>query len=313
MKKKLEKLCEPVAENIWAVHTPGNGKYPYCFSFLITGKENILIDPNCDFEKMKALRKAVDIHKVIISHSHPDHFAGAWIFIDLPILFPHESPKEIYDINFLARRATGGGEMAKIWIDVIQSLMDLKPVYPTGFFYNGDMLIDETDIKLKALHTPGHLIDHYVFFEEMTGILFSFDIDFTEFGPWHGYRECSLTDFRRSLDSIRSLPVKKVLSSHRLPIKNDIRKEIDHYEEGIERQKDKIRKLMSPTKGIRLQELTDASPFYKVPGNGIHYLKKIEGCMIKHLLDEMMEQGEVIKNVPVSPEEEMIETEYLIK
>ncbi|MCU0822318.1 MAG: MBL fold metallo-hydrolase [Spirochaetes bacterium] len=294
MIKSLNDIVSPVTENIRIVNTSNRGRYPYCYSFLIIGDKNIVLDPGRDFDALKALRKAVEIHEVLISHSHPDHFAGAWIFNDLPILCPAESPKNIHDMNFLANRATGGGVAAKMWIDNMLAIMELKPPVPTGFFRNGDIVASGPRLKLKAILTPGHAADHYVFFEEYSGALFSSDIDCTPFGPWYGYEECSISEFRKSLTLIRSLPVRVLLSSHREPIWENIMEEIDNFEQGIGRQKQKLRDLLGNKNGVSLDELTDLSPFYNTPGTDALYMKIIEGRMIRHLLNEMIEAEEVV-------------------
>lgn len=315
MKRKLNEICMPAADNIWILPASNNGKYPYCYTFLITGDENILLDPGRDFDKLKELRDTVDIDRVVISHSHPDHFAGAWIFEGLPVLFPVESPEKVYDINFLAERATGGGKAAELWIKNMRELMDLRPPVPTGSFANGDIIVKGPSLRLKAILAPGHSRDHYVFFDECSGILFSSDIDFTGFGPWYGYRECSINDFRRSLNLLRSLPVKMILPSHSEKITGNIPAEIDNYENGIERQKDKLRDLLRGTEGKTLDELTDASPFYKTPGKTTLNMRKIEGCMIGHLLAEMVEQGEAAAEETVTRKdgERRTDTRYTLR
>ncbi len=293
MIKSLNDITTPVTENIRVINTSNRGRYPYCYSFLIMGDKNIVLDPGRDFDSLKALREAVEIHEVLISHSHPDHFAGAWIFSDMPILCPAESPKNMHDMNFLANRATGGGEAAKMWIDNMLKTMELRPPVPTGFFNDGDIVARGPNLKLKAILTPGHAADHYVFFEEHSGTLFSSDIDCTPFGPWYGYEECSIDAFRKSLALIRTLPVKIILSSHREPIRENIMREIDNFENGIERQKEKVRDLLGAGNGMSLDELIDLSPFYKTPGTDALYMKIIEGRMIRHLLNEMIRDGEV--------------------
>ncbi|MCP4728192.1 MAG: MBL fold metallo-hydrolase [bacterium] len=310
MQKKFQDLCDIVIPNIWIVRTPNNGRYPYCYSFLITGEQNILFDPNCDLETMTALREAIPIHKIIISHSHPDHMASAWIFDDVPILCPKESPEGISDYEFLAWRATGGGKDAEQWKEYMCSVMNFKPPVPTDFYNDGDVLIKEPSLRLKAIYTPGHSRDHYVFFEEKSEILFSSDIDFTPFGPWYGYEECSVPEFRNSIHRVRSLPIRMILSSHRGLIKKNIREEIDQYEETIEKQKDKIRDLLRSSDGESLDDLTNTAPFYKFHARDALYMKKIEAWMILHLLREMIGQGGVVEESAPDTESGNSEVRY---
>ncbi len=122
MDSKLAAICDPITPGIWLLRSAHNGQYPYCFSFLVAGEQghHILIDPGSDGESLTALKQAVPIHEVLFSHSHPDHMARARLFRGAPIRCPRESPEKIHDIDFLAMRATGGGEAVEQWKQFIE-------------------------------------------------------------------------------------------------------------------------------------------------------------------------------------------------
>ncbi len=294
MEKKLSGLCERVFPKIWIVHAENQGKFPFSLSFLIQGEENILLDAGCGTDRLEALHRILPIHRVILTHTHPDHAAGTWIFEGASILCPAETPEGVSDIDQLAVRYTGGGQAGEQWKAFVRSVMNFRPPRPTGRFQDGELLVEANNLRLRAVHTPGHARDHYVFFEETRGVLFSADIDFTPFGPWYGHRESSIPRFRASLQRIRELPVQAVLSSHRGLIRENIQGEIDRFEQGFEQHRNMLRSVLGEA-GVpkSMEDLLDASPFYQNTFKDLLFMRKFEEWIIRHLLEEMTAEGEV--------------------
>lgn len=297
MEPDLGDLCEPVAPGLWLVKAKNGGKFPFSFSFLFTGEQNVLLDAGCGADRLERLRSRVPVHRLILSHTHPDHIAAAWRFEGIPIACPAETPAGVSDLHRLATRFTGGGEAAEQWKGFVTSALGMiRPPEPTERYRDGDIVVKRGDLELRALHAPGHCLDHYVFFEERRGILFSSDFDLTSFGPWFGHEESSIEAFRASLRRVRALPVRMVLSSHRGLVRENIAEELRRFEEGFELQREAVVSLLrSAAKPLSLEELIDASPFYRNKLPGVLFMRKFEEWMIRHLLEEALEAGVVVK------------------
>ncbi len=296
MRKKLTGLCEPVTRDIWIVLAENRGRFPFSLSFLFTGERNILLDAGCGLDKLTALRNVIPIDALIISHTHLDHMAGAWMFTDIPVMCSRQTPDGVSDLDSLARRFAGDGKAAEEWKEVIPLLSGLRPFKPTERFDEGDVLIDQPSLKLRALAAPGHCQDHFVFFEEGEGILFSADIDLSSFGPWYGHMESSIPDFRNSIQRLRTLPIQSIISSHRGLIKENIREEIDRFEQGFEQHKELLRPFLGSSQTKSLEDLVNDSPFYQNIFSDLLLMRKCEEWMIGHLLEEMIKAGEVIED-----------------
>jgi glyoxylase-like metal-dependent hydrolase (beta-lactamase superfamily II) len=82
--------------------------------------------------------------------------------------------------------------------------------------------------NVRALHMPGHTAGHLCFFDETAGILFSGDMiigsDFAVIVPPDG----DMSEYMRSLDRAKALPLKMILPGHGAPVHNP-REKIEEY------------------------------------------------------------------------------------
>jgi glyoxylase-like metal-dependent hydrolase (beta-lactamase superfamily II) len=146
-----------------------------CCTYLITGSGDdcVLIDPGHgrDFENVwnHIEQKGIDpgrIAKVICTHWHNDHAAGATHFQKrgVPIAI-HEASGELVDFSWPPGKGTA------YRIDGDESFT------PDISFSNGDT-IETGDIHLRVMHTPGHTVDSSTLILERDGktVLFVGDI-----------------------------------------------------------------------------------------------------------------------------------------
>ena len=157
-------IIEPVTEIISLITGKNRGRFPWSNSFLIQGSETVLIDTGCGIENLQALKQQYSIDYVINSHCHPDHSAGNWVFAGLPLHVPLESADSHGRMESLSHRLTESGKLAEIWKKFVVKEMNFQDSFPTRFYQDGDEF-DLGDIRLRAIHTPGHTADHYCFFE----------------------------------------------------------------------------------------------------------------------------------------------------
>ena len=172
-----------LAPDLYVIAGRNKSRFPFCNAFLIAGDETVLIDTGIGRQKLKAIDEQCRIDRVLISHPHPDHIAGFELLWDRTLLLPKETPIGMDDLFSLGIRFTGSEENGRLWAEFARNKLGLKPLRePDGRFSHGDVL-DFGRIKLEAIHAPGHLSDHYCFFEPKSRTLLTTDIDFSGFGP----------------------------------------------------------------------------------------------------------------------------------
>ncbi len=241
---------------------PGKRKarFPNCNAFLITGSETVLIDTGGGNPRLKEIDQQCRIDKVIISHPHPDHISGFELFNDRYLMLPHETGTEINDLTLLGARFTGDPETGKLWAKTLGNSMKLSPLRePDERFGHGDIL-DFLTVKLQAIRAPGHLNDHYCFFDISSRTLLTTDIDFNAFGPWYGNPESDIEIFMESIRHIMELPYLRVCASHRPPIEGDATLEFTQFLDGFKTHRRMILKLCDQP--ATLEYLVNLSPFY---------------------------------------------------
>ena len=243
MKSSMENLIR-VADNIYLVPGPRNGQFPYCHCFLFTGGENILLDAGADEELLADLDKDVGIDTLVISHTHPDHIRRWHIFDQRRIIIPEESPDSVFDMDSLGLRFTGSADSGVHWAEVVARSSGIRALRQPDARYSEGHVFNNGSVLLQAIHAPGHLDDHYCFFEHNSGTLITIDIDFTSFGPWYGNPEGRIRPFIKSIERVMGLPYKRACSSHRMPFEGDAAELFNAYLDSFERQKGEVLSLV---------------------------------------------------------------------
>jgi glyoxylase-like metal-dependent hydrolase (beta-lactamase superfamily II) len=215
--------------------------------FLIEGREPALVDTGVDTEwARKHLEhglahfgyKMSDIRKVLLTHSHLDHYGmarhisecagGAEVFIGardaIKVLRHTEEEMDLYNRVYedyfrklgipenlieLNSDATKGFEFFAKQVDKVTSLQD------------GDIL-EVNAFKLKALNMPGHTVGMMNYLDEEKKIMFTGDhilLNITpnpllELIPGEKQKERSLVNYLGSLERCRKLDVEMDMPGH---------------------------------------------------------------------------------------------------
>lgn len=235
------------------------GRFPFAHSFLVEGDARALIDTGAGIERLRRLCNRAHLDMIIASHSHPDHTAGNWLFDDLPIHAPRQAADTFGRLAALSERFTESGPLAETWRRFIGERMGFRDAQPTHTF-DDNHHFDFGKVRFVAFHAPGHMIDHTCFFEPTHGVLLSFDIDLTSFGPWYGHRESDIEQFKTSIRRVMALRPKIVISSHMGIIKDGVQARLSRFLAVFDEREAMIRRLMEA--GYSLTEMVDLSPIY---------------------------------------------------
>lgn len=256
-----DSAVQKIAENIYLLPAPQRGQFPYCHGFLFTGSRNILIDAGTGEELIQKIDREIGIDTLVISHSHPDHIRRWQILSRRELILPAETPDHVFNLEHLGERFVGTRERGIHWAGVIGKTLGLQPLREPDGRYSDGHIFDIGTVRIEAVHAPGHLDDHYCFFEHVTGTLISTDIDFSSFGPWYGNPEGKINPFMESVKKVMSLPYKRVCTSHKLPHEGDATERFNSFLAAFERQKNEV--FMFLGSGMTLHEIASGSPFYR--------------------------------------------------
>lgn len=175
-----------------------------------------------------------DIRQFLVTHVHRDHYTMARVLgsefdaqVSLGVeekpaleLLHRASRAEMNESPFLdVLRTAGAAEIAEMWSAGHHG--DLPDIADWAFpdqWIEGDRTFDLGRRTLDAVHTPGHTPGHYVFADQVEGVLFAGDHVLPTITPSIGFTvpstEQPLGDFMASLTRVRQLPDLRILPAH---------------------------------------------------------------------------------------------------
>lgn len=146
---------------LWPVKTPTLPPATHTNCYIVGGKELIVIDPASPYvEEQEILDTLLDgflaegrrVREIILTHHHPDHIGG---------------------VNHLSRRLGVGVAAHKLTADRLAGEVEVTRCIEDNELIAFD---DLPDLRLRALHTPGHTRGHLCFYEETRGYVITGDL-----------------------------------------------------------------------------------------------------------------------------------------
>lgn len=173
-------------------------------SYLVGGLEAVLLDPGPGgagaAERWRRLAGDARVCAILLTHSHPDHSAGA------------EAAADLFDTDVAASR----GALLRLGLEG-EALEDGTRVE-----------LDGGESALRAVETPGHSSDHLCFFRAGDGLLFTGDLVLGEGSSLVAYPDGSVGDYLRSLERLLELEPERILPGHG-PDVQDARAKLREY------------------------------------------------------------------------------------
>ncbi len=268
-----------IVPGLYLLEAPDRGRFPHCNSLIVGRSGELLIDAGYGL-KRRLVPNGWRPDIVAVSHSHPDHVASLSAFGEAELWSPIQRSECFWRYEPLGLRF-GGERFAGLWIELTRQL-GIEEVAADSHFDDGHVF-DIGDISLHCIHAPGHVDDHYVFFEPHHGVAFTCDIDLTRFGPWYAQPEGDIDLFLESIARVEALEPRVIVSSHKGIMTDNIPRRLHRYADVI-RQRDELllSLLEAPTS---LERLVDGSPFFGEIPEPVALFRFWEGNMItKHLV-----------------------------
>jgi len=234
------------------VRTPTKPPATHTNCYLIyTTDELLIIDPGSPYEDEQValascaedlLSEGRSLREIVLTHVHPDHVGG---------------------VNALRARLGGNVRTAAHQLTA-EALTDT--IHIDGFIGDGDVieLVGHPQIRLRAMHTPGHARGHLCFHEERTGALITGDnivgLGSVLIDPPEG----NMRDYLNSLERVRALPDLTVLfGGHGPPMANPYEKITEYINHRLAREQkilEAVRKGAKTPAEIVTMAYTDVSP-----------------------------------------------------
>jgi glyoxylase-like metal-dependent hydrolase (beta-lactamase superfamily II) len=253
-----------ITDTIWVVQGSNRGRSPFSNAVCVLDRTRMLMDTGCGHDIVATLRDEVSIDLVFLSHSHPDHTAGTWLFDgSTEVSVPGEGAESISSADRLALRFVGR-ELAQLWKDTYLPVTGYRDfTFSSQFGDRFEFSLGEN--RFIALHTPGHLKDHYCMWEPDRKILIGFDMDMSPFGPWYGNPESDIPLFKESIRMISALPVETYISSHARPMKGPhFVKRLAAYEATFGQRDRTVLDTLPEGVPMSLDGIVNRSPIYQV-------------------------------------------------
>ena len=293
---------------------PGeNGStFPFCTSVFIDDDTRVLIDPGAGPGPLKNLKEKHHIDIVINTHYHFDHIAYNYLFDEAKI-FINEREVDCFKNRKHIGALLGLSEVyGDAWIDDwLERISDpdtkQSPYSPQNNhkWWLSSARIDGTyawgetfdcgTVTMQMIGAPGHSEDFSCPYFPDYGLVYTADMDLTDFGPWYGGSDGDIDAFIASAREIAGLDAEIFVTGHEKGIvtKNQFAEGLTIFLEKIEERDRRI--LDSLTETETLDELSDMGLIYRkkfLVDDWIYMWNKI---MTKKHLQRLVKHGTVQK------------------
>jgi len=206
----------PLPKSFGPVHFipgAGAGKYPHSNSVYVEGA-GVLIDAGAGREAYRSLLDGPGVRELWLSHWHEDHLGCIDMFDHLPLRQMEIEAEPLSGVeHFLDWYGIQSPEFRAYWRKTLAEDFVYRPRRASSYLTPGE-IIDLGDCSVEVIHTPGHTPGNLSFFFREPEVLFMGDYDLTRFGPWYGDRDSSIDLTIASVERLRNIPARVLLTSH---------------------------------------------------------------------------------------------------
>ena len=290
-------MISELGEKIFLIPGRHKGRYPYCNSLYIADEIPTIIDPASDRRELAQLNQ---VKLVLLSHFHSDHIRELGLFSQARIGI-HQSEasalsdeKKLIELIFFLEEDK---EEIERWLGRKAREMKVEEWnYTVTDPLEDNQEISLGKIKIRVIHSPGHTLGHCCFWFEKQELLFSADIDLTDFGPWYGNACSSVEDFFFSIEKLKKIKPKLVITGHEAGLVSgeEFLTKLEQFQNVLLEREEKILDALGSAK--TLEEIVDLGIIYgeflkKSPG-----LRPPERRMVIHHL-KWLKKKELIKQL----------------
>jgi len=271
---------------------PRGGKYPDGNSLLVEGpEESLLVDPSLGLLARENALPRVD--RVVLSHCHEDHVAGLHLFPETPVHVHEADRLGLLSLDGLMGIYGFTESVATPWRRALVEQFHYVP-RPDALGFEGEVIFElGGDVRVRALHAPGHTRGHCVLLVEPEGALYLGDIDLSSFGPYYGDAWSSLEDFERTLARVREVPANAWITFHHIGAiddRTDFLERLERYAAVIGSREARLLEFLDEPRS--LDDIAEHRFVYR-PGDAVPFADPVERRSMSQHLARLREAGRV--------------------
>ena len=273
----------------------GKGKYPHSNSVYVEGA-GVLIDAGAGREAYQCLRDGPGVRELWLSHWHEDHFGCIDMFDDLPLRQMEIEAEPLAGVeHFLDWYGIESEEFRAYWRNTLAEQFHYRPRRASSYF-TAEEIIDLGSCSVEVIHTPGHTPGSTSFFFREPEVLFMGDYDLTRFGPWYGDRDSSIDLTIASVERLRNIPARVLLTSHEdgcfEEAADDVSELFDRYLEVITQRESKLLEYLCSAPRT-MADIAGQCIVYRKPREPRAFFEWGEEAIMGKHLQRLMQRGKV--------------------
>ncbi|NSW84060.1 MAG: MBL fold metallo-hydrolase [Syntrophothermus sp.] len=273
-------------------------QFPYCHCVLVQDDRCCFLDTAMPASHLLEIIEEKQVDVVLYTHGHLDHVYNRNRIHKPFYLYPMEEMWMESEQKFLEAFGFSSSE-EKVFGKLMMQAGEWSSGKPDGHLFPGQV-IDLGKNRIQVLPLPGHTPGHCGFFFLDEGILYSGDIDLTDFGPFYGNPVSSIEDFISSLEFLIELQPDMILAGHGEGIvKRNVRQRLRDYRDIIFKREDDLVANLKRFGKATLNEIVSWKTIYgkyNYPEEYEALYRVIERNMdVKHL-ERLIAQGRVVKD-----------------
>lgn len=196
-----------------------NGKYPDGNQVIVRGSDTrAVFDTPLVANRIGPDFDSADL--VVLGHVHEDHLAGLHRLPHAKVYAPDADLAAARSWEALGAAYGTDPERLPQMLAKFQREFFYVP-RPDAIGYADRATWDLGQVRVEAIHMPGHTAGHSVLLVEQEGVAFLGDIDLGGFGPYYGDATSSLADFRRTIARVPDIPARVWVTFHHRAVYTD--------------------------------------------------------------------------------------------
>jgi glyoxylase-like metal-dependent hydrolase (beta-lactamase superfamily II) len=196
-----------------------NGKYPDGNQVIVRGSDTrAVLDTPLVANRIGPEFDSADI--VVLGHVHEDHLAGLHRLPKAKVYAPDADLEAARSWEALGAAYGTREEHLPQMLEKFQRDFFYAP-RPDAIGYADGAVWDLGQVRVEAVHMPGHTAGHSVLLVEPEGVAFLGDIDLGGFGPYYGDTTSNLADFRRTIARVPDIAARVWVTFHHRAVYTD--------------------------------------------------------------------------------------------